>query len=186
MFQFIASYTQRKTYQRITRTLKIFQARFNVCFIVRQSPEILAIFHFRAAYKWEDMSRKFPCVLFCHTYDAFNFPLSHPGSGRGLCVSFLTPTQIDPRVDMGRTRERIFRGGAVDFMILNVHPSIQSFPSANFPVLIPRLRWKRWILSRPSPSLDHPWSSRPSQSLRRVLDRETRYFESKSPFSPYV
>ena len=78
------------------------------------------------------MFRKFPCVLFCHTYDAFNFPLSHPGSGRGLCVSFLTPTQIDPRVDMGRTRERFFRGGAVDFMILNVHPSIQSFPEYKF------------------------------------------------------
>ena len=36
----------------------------------------------------------------------------------------------------------------------------------------------------PSPSLDHWWISSPRPSLRRVLRRESRYFESDSPFSP--
>ena len=34
--------------------------------------------------------------------------------------------------------------------------------------------------SIPRPSLVQPYKTRPSRRLRRVLDRETRYFESES------
>ena len=115
MFQFIASYTQRKTYQRITRTLKIFQARFNVCFIVRQSPEILAIFHFRVAYKWEDMSRKFPCVLFLSYFRCFQFPsLSSRERPWTLCLISYSYANWPPS-GHGENKGTVFQGRRCGF-----------------------------------------------------------------------
>ena len=105
-------------------------------------------------------SRERPWTLCLISYSYANWPPSGHGENKGTVF---------------------FRGGAVDFMILNVHPSIQSFPSTNFRVLIPRLRWKRWIFS--SSNLDHPFTTQ-SESETSLRSRDSVFRVQVLPFPP--
>ena len=60
------------------------------------------------------------------------------------------------------------------------------FPESPFsrPDFESETAWDVYSRPIPSPSLDHWWISRSRPSPRRVLRRESRYFESDSPFFP--
>ena len=71
-------------------------------------------------------------------------------------------------------------------LFVGIRHSLPEFPESPFsrPDFESETAWDVYSRPIPSPSLDHWWISRSRPSPRRVLRRESRYFESDSPFFP--